>query len=279
MRRTNNGCCGQGVAQNSKHEVCPPLPACQEAKSKTLFCEADQFAAADTIEETVVLADVLIQTLSEADVQLPVPARDIKQIRKNVKLTQCKALPVVGNPLLVKLFVEGFVHKNIQFVDSCSGFVRDFNVNVPFKCFQQVELANPVAFPFGEFSVKSNVLERRQLAKDGMGADRCNFGSITFEVNTEPINCKLLASAVNQWDILHNFDQWGRFNKITEKMEVILILKLTQRQQIVGGGAGAPGTAGALCEPAVTDVETMSTIQNEETPLNVWEKFKNITGQ
>ncbi|MDF2035786.1 hypothetical protein P2R12_02155 [Cytobacillus oceanisediminis] len=222
--KKNTGC--------GSHDKCPPAPACDEVKSNSMGCEVEQFSPAGNIEETVVLGDVLIQTLAEADIKLPSYASDIKHIRKNVFLTQCKAIPVVGNPFFVKLFVEGYVHKNIQYAEDCHGCIKDYSVNVPFKCYHQVELANPVAFPFGtEFSVKNNILERRELAKDGMGADRCNFGSFTFEINNEPIKCKLLASAVNQWDITHNFDNWGRFNKITEKMEVILVVKLTQKQQ------------------------------------------------
>jgi hypothetical protein len=254
-----------GGSSQGDHQGCPPQPACDSAKSETLFCEAEQFAEVGAIEETVVLGDVLIQTLTEADFYLPSYASDIKQIRKNVKLTQCKALPVFENPNVVKLFVEGYVHKNIQYVEDCYGVVKDYSINVPFKCYQQVQLANPLAFPFGEFSVKNNVLERRELASDGMGADRCTFGSLTFEINNEPVKCKLLASAVNQWDIIKNFDNWGRFNKITEKMEVILVLKLTQKQQ----------------DPDIiipTLPPTNGFVNSAQARPTIYDKFKNIIG-
>lgn len=236
MRQNTGGC---GCDDNSNisgigDQQCPQPEPCDIINSKTAFCEAENFLTEPTIEETVVLGDVLIQTLTEADIELPDFARDIKHIRKNVRLTQCKALPVVGNPNAVKLFIEGFVHKNIQYVQDCSGVVMDHSVEVPFRCFQKVNLTNPLVFPFGEFSVKNNILERRELAADGHGADRCNFGSLTFEINNEPVKCKLLASAVNQWDILKDFDNFGRFRTITEKMEVILVIKLTQKQQEPG---------------------------------------------
>lgn len=230
--KKNTGCgCGSGTGSASGHDHCPPMPPSDVAESRSLFCESEQFAQPGVLEDRVVLGDVLIQTLTEADIHLPTYASDIKHIKKNVRLTQCKALPVPGNPNFVKLFVEGYVHKNIQYTEDGNGVIKDYSANVPFKCYQQVELASPLVFPFGEFSIKNNVLERRELAKDGMGADRCTFGSLTFEINNEPVKCKLLASAVNQWDIAHNFDNWGRFNKITEKMEVILVIKLTQLQQ------------------------------------------------
>jgi hypothetical protein len=231
--KKNTGCGCGGHNDLNGHKGCPPQPACDTVKSKSLFCDSENFASpgGEGVEERVILGDVLIQTLAEAHISLPTFASDIKHIRKKVQLTQCTALPVTGNPLFVKLFVEGFVHKNIQYVEDCSGVVKDYSVNVPFSCFQQVQLTRPLEFPFGEFSVKNNVFERREIAKDGMGADRCNFGSLTFEVNNEPVKCKLLASAVNQWDILQDFDNWGRFQQITEKMEVILVIKLTQLQQ------------------------------------------------
>ncbi|WP_264739373.1 CsxC family protein [Cytobacillus firmus] len=222
---------GHGCGCND-HKACPPMPASQEVKSKSTGCDIDTFLIGGT-EETVVLADVTVETLVEADIHLPTFATDIKNIRKNVHLTQCKATPDFSDPFRVKLFVEGFVHKNIQFVDGGS-CVRDFSVNVPFRCFDFVNLINPVAFPFEDpFSSKdSGNLEIREISKDGMSADRCNFGSITFEINNEPIKCKLLASQVDQWDILSDFDHWGRFNKITEKMNVVLFLKLSQKQQV-----------------------------------------------
>lgn len=234
---------GHGCGCND-HKACPPMPANDEVKSKSGQCRTDTFLIGGT-EETIVLADVAVETLVEADIHLPSHATDIKTIRKNVHLTQCKATPDFSDPFRVKLFIEGFVHKNIQFVDGGHGCVKDFSVNVPFRCFDFVNLINPVAFPFNDqFSSKnSENFEIREIAKDGMGADRCNFGSITFEINNEPIHCKLLASQVDQWDILNHFDNWGRFDKITEKMSVNLFIKLSQKQQVQepspNGAAGA----------------------------------------
>lgn len=242
MKR-NTGCgCG-----GNDHKSCPPLPGCDVAKSNSFKCETDTFLVG-ALDLDVVLADVFVETIVEADIHLPTPARDIKHIRKNVHLTQCKATPDFADRFRVKLFVEGFVHKNIQYVEGCRGDVKDFSVNVPFRCFDFVTLEQPVVFPipFGNpFSLKSNQgLEIRELAADGMGADRCNFGSITFENNNEPIKCKLLSSAVDQWDITSDFNNFGNFSKITEKMSIALILKLSQKQQ--------HGTPGGLTETSIS---------------------------
>jgi hypothetical protein len=229
--KKNTGCGFGG------HHGCPPQPSGDKAKSKSLFTET-YVPDLDLEEVTVVLGDVFLQSLTEAEIYLPTYARAIKNIEKNVSLTQCKAIPIPGFPEYVKLFVEGIVHKNIQYVEGSYGVVKDYSVDIPFKAYDRVRLANPVNKPFGiDFSIKENVLQRRELAKDGMGANRCEFGSLTFEINNEPINCKLLASAVNQWDITENFDNWGRFNKITEKMDINLLIKLTQKKQEFAGDA------------------------------------------
>ncbi|WP_179134087.1 CsxC family protein [Halobacillus massiliensis] len=225
MKR-NTGC-GYG------HDKCPPLPPNDEAKSRSLFTETEQLAHKGMEEVNVVLGDVYIQSLTEADFYLPTYATAIKNIEKNVYLTQCKAIPVVDNPKYVKLFVEGYVHKNIQYVEDSYGVVKDYSIDIPFKAYDKVKLANPVDFPFdlGGYSIKDNVLQYRELAKDGMGADRCEFGSLTYELYNEKIHCKLLASAINEIDIVKNFDRCGRFNKVTEKMDITLVIKLSQLQQ------------------------------------------------
>ncbi|WP_206659644.1 CsxC family protein [Halobacillus litoralis] len=259
--KKNTGC-GYG------NKNCPPLPASHHAKSKSLYTASEQFASPGDEEETVVLGDVIIQSLTEADFHLPTYARAIKNIEKNVSLTQCKAIPVVGEPHYVKLFVEGIVHKNIQYVEDGNGYVKDYSIDIPFQAYDRVYLANPVDTPFGiDYSIKDDILQRKQLAKDGMGADRCEFGSLTFEINNEPIHCKLLASAVNQLDIVHDFDNWGRFNKVTEKMDINLVIKLTQLQQ-----ESDPTPPKPSCR------KTNSQIKNA-TPQSVYNSFRKYTGR
>lgn len=247
------------------HHVCPPGPSCDKVDSMTGECNVTPFPVVADEERTVVLTDITIQANVEATIKLPTFAREIKSIRKNVSLTQCKAIPSFLDPTgRVKLFVQGIVHKNIQYVEDCNGCIKDYSVDVPFSCFQEVPLENPVIFPFGQFSRKSSVDEVRELSKDGHGADRCTFGTVTFEVFNEPIGCKLLFAAVNELDILHDFDNWGRFDKITEKMEVLLAIKLFQKQQDF-----VPPT-----QPAATPNNGSFTFG-----ASVYDTIRNITGR
>ena len=259
-----------GCGCNSHHD-CPPGMACEEVKSKVGSTNVTPFIVSGEIEETVVLADVLLQTQVEADIKLPTFAREIKNIRKNIRLTQCKALPNSLDPsgFSVKLIVEGFVHKNIQFVEDCNGCLKDFAVDVPFRFFQQVPLENQIANPLGEFSSKnSGNFERREIADNGMEADRCITGSLTFEVFNEPVQCKLLATAINEWDIFKNHDNWGRFNHITEKMDVVVALKLFQKQQ----------SPPPIPTPTGFPRPTSSTTTNGTTNGTIQDLFRGIIG-
>lgn len=222
---------------------CPEPKPSDQADTKDVFCQViEEFDPADfantnlpsAVDVAVPLVDVLLQVDVEANISLPTPAREIKWMRKNVSLRQCKAVPSLLDPTgTVKLFITGVVHKNIQYVESSSGFIRDYSTDVPFSCIQSVELENELFFPLGfEYSNKNSVLERKQLARDGQGADRCETGSLTFEIYNEPIKCKIMASAVNSLDIYQNFDNMGKFNQVIEKMEVLLLVKLIQKQQV-----------------------------------------------
>ncbi|RSD26112.1 CsxC family protein [Mesobacillus subterraneus] len=227
MKR-NTGC-------NSSYG-CPPQPKCDQAKTLRVDCDNNSYPPTGknlkypVVDVPVPLAEVEIQAEVEADIYLPTAAREIKHMRRNVSLKQCKAIPSKMNPHQVKLFITGVVHKNIQYVESCSGNVKDYSVDVPFSCNQAVYVKN---HPDHEkFSQKNTQYERRFIDKYGMGADSCTSGAYTYEYYNQPIDCKLLFSFVNDLDLYKDHDAWGRFTRITEKMEVGLFIKLLQEQQV-----------------------------------------------
>ncbi|MDQ0243043.1 hypothetical protein J2S09_000579 [Bacillus fengqiuensis] len=224
------------------HKSCPPLSACDRVKAERTDCDNKSFPPDGVMLKTPVLdalvplAEVDVQALVEADIYLPTPAREIKQIRKNISLKQCRAIPSAFDPKIAKVFITGILHKNIQYVDH-TGFVRDFSVDVEFSCNEKVKLWNPVRTPFENFGIdysvkNSNVFEYRELAKDQHGGNRCVSGSATFETFNEPIQCKLLGTYINELDLYKDFNKFGKFDKVTEKMEILLFLKLSQPQQV-----------------------------------------------
>jgi hypothetical protein len=237
-------------------EKCPPQKPGDQAKVTAIDCTSVDFDLegnelnVPVIDTAVALAEIELTANVEADITLPTPASEIKNIRKNVSLTQCKAVPSLSGPGFVSLFITGFIHKNIQFSDG-SGFIRDFSVDVPFSCNQTVELVNPTDFTT---SIKNTVIERRELAKKGFGADRCTHSQINFEFFNEPIDCKLLAAFINEVDLLKKFDKCGSFNKITEKMEVVLFIKLLQNQQVAIGDNGNGDAAGTTASARLQEL-------------------------
>jgi hypothetical protein len=232
--------CGCGSSSSHSHKDCPPMQACDTAKTHGDFCTVGTAMNVGDVELPTILGQFNVNINVEADICLPSPAAEIKNIRKNVFLTQCKASPrFTGGTTTstVDLFIEGYVHKNIQFSEGCDGYLRDFSVNVPFRCFQTVSTA-PAPIPVC-FSQKSNQVEEiREMDKHGMGSDRCAFGSRTFENFLQPIECKLINSVVNQMDFPKNFDRWGNFKEITEKMSVALLIRLSQLQHRTGVANG-----------------------------------------
>ncbi|KAA9025704.1 CsxC family protein [Niallia endozanthoxylica] len=188
------------------------------------------------LNASVPLADIDLEIDVEAEIPLPDRVLEIKSIRKNVTLTQCKAVPSSYCPNTVKLFITGILHKNIQFITGASSNVRDLRVDVEFSTVKTVELDNPIMSPFGqediEFSQKSSLYEYREMGKKGHGANPFVSGSETFETFNEPIECTLLGTKVREIDLFKDVDRFGRFSRIIEKAEIRLFLRLSQMQKV-----------------------------------------------
>jgi|tagenome__1003787_1003787.scaffolds.fasta_scaffold20557267_2 hypothetical protein len=227
------------------HDKCSPQPACDRVKAQAVqsdLCPIPLWLGSvklknPFLDALVPLAEFELEVDVEADVHLPTPAREIKSVRKNVSVKQCKAVPSSQSPKIVKVFITGVLHKNIQYIEECSGFVRDHSTDVVFTTIKRVKLKNPVRNPFGqpdiEFSQKTSVAEYREIDKDGHGANQCVTGSETFETFNEPIECKILGTTIREFDLLKDQDQWGRFSTITEKAEIRIFLRLSQQQKVV----------------------------------------------
>lgn len=218
-------------------------------KSRDHFCDVGPLVNQRDTERTVILADVPISSRVEADIELPSYANDIKHIRKNVHLTQCEAMPIEPTtPLecpnttnLLDLYIEGFVHKNIQYSEEGYGYVKDYSVNVPFRCYQRVTLNANNTVNFATSQKSNQIQEVRVSDKDGMGSDRCEFGSITFENLNNPVECHLLRARVSEMDFPENFNTWGQFNELTEKMTIDFVVRLTQKQRREAAGPNPGG--------------------------------------
>ncbi len=186
----------------------------------------------------VVLAERTVQIDVESDITLDRPAIEIKRIRKEIFLTQCRLLPRVG-----KLFLRGFVRKNIEFatgdcVDGCavSGDIRHTTVNVPFEAVtfipfvlgtRPIEIPNRPALEFQNFDPKV------------MGADFREQDMESTQFFNERIFCELVRAKFVEADIQTDrcsispeLPVEGTFRTFTEKLVVLLTFKLLQLQQV-----------------------------------------------
>ncbi|MBA4537063.1 hypothetical protein H1Z61_07870 [Bacillus aquiflavi] len=257
---------------NLESEKHCPLPPCDKAKTIRVDCNSFGFSFGPTAFIPIVLGEVELQALVESEITLPTAAKEIKSVRRNISLTQCKAVPsAIPLSRQVKVFVSGVIHKNIQYVESCSGYLRDYSVDVPFSCNQAVFAPRAIEL----FSQKSTLTnERIFINEHGDGADKTTSGGLTFEFFNEPIECRLLFSVVNDIDLHKNIDSSGRFRKIIEKAEVVLIFKLLQKQQVPHCPCGMEDAQeGEENNQAQAPAQSQSPIIHEK---NIHDRIKNI---
>lgn len=213
-------------------------------EAKTLNCESFAFTNGTQgfAKVPIVIAEEWVQVDVESVERLPKPAKEIKRIRKNVHLTQCKLVqsqftqPNNNNnnngfsPGNLKLFLAGFVKKNIEYVPSCSGGVMHHTVDVPFHCV--VPITAPL-FEDQQLSFKNGVNELVFNDKKGMGMDPKMQGFATFENFNEMPFCQLEFAGVTELDIAEDWKpHCNVFRSVREKMIVEMHLKILQVQQV-----------------------------------------------
>lgn len=199
---------------------------------------------------TTVLVTVSIPT--EAIITLPAKALEIKNIRKRLKITQSRFFnsppAIVGVPTdTPKLFLAGFVRKDIQFSKATSqtlttvtGTINDFVVDVPWSCV--VDLGTGLVLPptrFGsqqEFEFATNTaLPAGFASKDRLIAgDLSEFNLISTEFLNQLPTVSLVVSQINEMDEALDrvalaggpFEE-GQFTMIQEKMVILVQVLLT----------------------------------------------------
>ncbi|WP_407314202.1 CsxC family protein [Desulfosporosinus sp. SB140] len=199
---------------------------------------------------TTVLVTVSIPT--EAIITLPAKALEIKNIKKRLKITQSRFFnsppAVVGVPTdTPKLFLAGFVRKDIQFSKATSqtsttvtGTINDFVVDVPWSCV--VGLGTALVLPptrFGaqqeyEFGINT-ALPAGFATKDRLiSGDLSEFNLISNEFLNQLPTVSLVFSQINEMDDALDrvaltggpFEE-GQFTMIQEKMIILVQVLLT----------------------------------------------------
>lgn len=201
----------------------------------------------------VVLAELQLQVNISETITFPEPVLEIKDIKKRVILTQCRLLLPSK-----KLFVKGFVRKNIQYASPCNEIekstkmtvasdLHSFTVDIPFDFVTEIEkfLSMPVM-------PKNNQREEFDFAvskplpagfpeKDHLlSSDLSNYHQESKQFYNAMPYCELLSSKIIEWDEALDreplpgcapFNE-GYFTKLEEKMVVDICLKVLQDQQV-----------------------------------------------
>ena len=201
----------------------------------------------------VVLAERDIQIDIEAEFRLQEPYYEIKRIKKNVFITQCKLLTPSGlveadNLRSGKLFISGYVRKNIEYSTAdciedkvVSGRIAHTTIDVPFTAVTKVQFAIPPVINFREtqteidFFISSSC---NDCAGNVIGKSECEQ---SFEDNiafTEKTYCELEGVRIIELDL--NRDPMNHitnsnvqlYTKVIEKMVVYVRVKVLQLQQV-----------------------------------------------
>lgn len=198
----------------------------------------------------VVLAELEIQFNIFSEIDFPEDVLEVKNIKKRVKITQCRLLPETN-----VLFIEGFIRKNIDYTtpgdcpDSsmiCGDF-RHCTVDVPFQCTTPVDFNGRNPLPLirntsEEFEYfREDKLPKEDFAEKDrlLSGDLSEYNQISTEYFNELPFCELISAKIIEMDEFIDrkeirkapFEE-RKFRKITEKMVLYLKLKLLQKQQV-----------------------------------------------
>jgi hypothetical protein len=201
----------------------------------------------------VVLAELTLQVNVDATITFPEAVLEIKDIKKTIKLTQCRLL-LPSN----KLFVKGFVRKNIQYASPCKEIedtshssiasdLHSYTVDIPFQCVTDIKhfLSMPVMPEVNkrqEFDfLISKPLSSGYPEKDELLThDLSQFHQESHQFYNEIPYCELVSSKIIEWDEAIDRSPLpysgpigeGCFRTIEEKMVIDICVKVLQNQQI-----------------------------------------------
>jgi hypothetical protein len=207
----------------------------------------------------VVLAELNVQVDVHSTITLPEKALEIKRIKKRLKLTQCQLINTNQHDKhhghsIAKLFLEGFVRKNIEFATpDCAnkfgvcGDIRHCSVDVPFSCVTPIWNFNgspPLPIVFNESKefefFRTSPLPAKFPEKDHLlSGDLSEFNQCSFEYFNELPFCELVSSDICEMDEFIKphpvpgapFEE-RTFQEFTEKMVIEITLKVLQNQQV-----------------------------------------------
>jgi len=244
-----------------KNQTTPPCNNCGEIiSSKTLPLSSGVtiipigISGPLVAKIPVVLGETEIQIDIEAEFKLNEPFYEIKRIKKNVYLTQCKLLPrsgvIAADGTLIsgKLFISGFVRKNIEYATAdciedkiVSGRIAHTTVDVPFTAVTELKYSVPPVVNARGIQTEIDLLSScgcQDCAGSIIGKSGCEqYLEENISFNESPY-CELVGVRIIEDDI--NADpikcqpnsKVQLYDKIIEKMVLYVRIKVLQLQQV-----------------------------------------------
>jgi hypothetical protein len=218
-------------------------------------------AGARIIRVPVTLAELQVSTSLVANIHFPDPVLEIKDIKKRVKIVQCRLMtppaPTAAPTFSTgpfQLFLKGFVRKNIQYAtpsphssgECVSSVIKSLTTDIPFECVTTVTLASPVLLPQVNTRTEFDFFREQKLGhgfpeKDHLlSSDLSQFHQESTQFYNQLPFCELLASNITEWDEAVDrkplpgnapFEE-GTFENIVEKMFLQFTIKILQNQQV-----------------------------------------------
>jgi hypothetical protein len=208
------------------------------------------------IKTSVVLSELFVQINVEADIDLCDEAIEIKREKKEIEIVQCELLLNTNT-----VFIGGFVNKNVEYATGycgCApvpgdggepkqggfdhnicGQIKHCLVKIPFECTAEIPFgSSPFGYPSStdEYHFSTMKCAKKKTPKK-------EFVSTVF-INEKPFGEPIAAYMVDE--IIHPHEK--PFHKFTEKMVVVVLLKIMQNRQVPLNGF-FPGAAGLNVMP------------------------------
>ncbi|KMY51150.1 CsxC family protein [Peribacillus loiseleuriae] len=209
-------------------------------------------ASTPTIKIPVVVAERTLQIVVEADISLSPAATEIKRVHKNAFLSQVKLVPVEFAPIAgtnffnvtrAKLFVSGFIRKNIEYASTeCNGNLFDRIADVPFSGFADLTAADFILFPILAGSSANSAMFLNEANQVAPRLDKYFFQNLV-NYNEQPYG-ELVRANFFELDFSPTMvEPEQAFSTLREKIVMDLTLKVLQVQQIqVTGNQIIPGS-------------------------------------
>lgn len=229
----NNGdTCDSKIIKTTTMPCCPNK--CRPPYARTPY----PFVAKVPVVKKICCVNINVKSF----IKLEKYAEDIKDIDKDVCITQCTLCPIMAPCVEYKwvkyqLFLEGYVKKNIRYCyPTCepegkkgctSGKILCTTCKIPFECSTTIKLPSYGKKNIPSFQDKFETLDKTKLCRDFNQQHLINYENFAELPYCEMVNC-----VISECDFMKTPRVEGKFKKLEEKMVVSVTLRVLQNEEM-----------------------------------------------